>query len=115
MAEIFDLTEAEQSALSAALDAGYRAHAAYAQAIRDFGPAGPIIEVLEAEGRHIKALLTLFAGYGIVPPEDRWKAAPPRFGSFAEACVAALQTDIDNADLYAHLLDRQRSALQQES
>lgn len=99
-----DLSDAELQALAAALDDEYKAHATYDQLIRDFGPVRPFVNIVEAEARHIAALLALFERYGIAPPESRWADKAPRFASVHDACVAGVQGEIDNVRLYDRLL-----------
>jgi len=41
------------------------------QVIRDLGQVRPFISIVEAEARHISALLALFERYGIAPPENK--------------------------------------------
>ena len=59
------LNAAERDALAAALDDEYKSRETYAQVIRDFGELRPFINIVEAEARHIEALLALFKRYGI--------------------------------------------------
>ena len=79
-------------------------HATYDQVIRDFGPARPFINIVEAEARHIAALLTLFENYGLTVPTNPWPQKVPRFDSISAACAAGVQAEIDNAVLYDRLL-----------
>lgn len=94
----------ERQALNDALDDEYKSHATYRQVIADHGPIRPFINIVEAEARHIGALLALFTAYGIAAPADRWTGATPRFTSVHDACVSAVQGEIDNVALYDRLL-----------
>lgn len=94
------LSKSEREALSDALDDEYKAQATYEQVIRDFGEVRPFINIVEAETRHAAALLALFEGYGIAPPENRWSDKAPHYTSVHEACAAAIQGEIDNVALY---------------
>jgi len=98
------LDASEQQALADALDDEYKSHETYAQVIRDFGEVRPFINIVEAEARHIAALLALFDRYGTVPPENRWAGKAPRFKSVHEACLAGVQGEIDNVALYDRVL-----------
>ncbi len=98
------LNAIERQALNDALDDEYKSHATYRQVIADHGPIRPFINIVEAEARHIRALLDLFAAYGIAAPADRWTGATPRFASVRDACVSAVQGEIDNVALYDKLL-----------
>lgn len=98
------LSTPEVQALSDALDDEYKSYATYAQVIADFGPERPFINIVDAEERHFSALLALFATYGITPPSDRWRGNAPRFASLHDACVAAVQGEIDNVAIYDRVL-----------
>ncbi|MBE0621194.1 MAG: DUF2202 domain-containing protein [Burkholderiales bacterium] len=104
MAESIELDRQEERALLAALDDEYKSHATYDQVIRDFGPVRPFVNIVEAEARHIAALVTLFDRYGLPVPPDPWPGKAPRYQSVDAACVAAVQAEIDNAALYDRLL-----------
>jgi len=104
------LDASEQQALADALDDEYKSHETYAQVIRDFGEVRPFINIVEAEARHIAALLALFDRYGTVPPENRWAGKAPRFKSVHEACMAGVQGEIENVALYDRLLASTRRA-----
>ncbi|HKJ07674.1 MAG TPA: DUF2202 domain-containing protein, partial [Gammaproteobacteria bacterium] len=67
-----DLTETEIRVLHEALDDEYRAWATYDQVISDFGEVPPFSNIRGAEARHIQALCTLFARYGLAVPENTW-------------------------------------------
>ena len=94
----------ETDDLLAALDDEYKARATYRQVLADFGDVRPFSNIVEAEQRHIDALLVLFERYGIAVPDDPWPGQAPRFSSFEEACQAGVQDEIDNAALYDRVL-----------
>lgn len=98
------LNDAERRALEDALDDEYKSHAIYAQVVHDFGPQRPFINIVEAEARHVAALLRLFEHYQIVAPVDRWSGNVARYTSISEACTASVQGEIDNVALYDRLL-----------
>lgn len=98
------LTETEIRALNEALDDEYRAFATYEQVLADFGEVQPFNNILEAEGRHIEALLTLFARYGLSVPENRWSANVDSYASLQAACEAGVAAEIANAEIYQRLL-----------
>ena len=98
------LDEREAQALLEALDDEYKAHTTYDQVIHDFGPVRPFINIVEAEARHIAALLTLFERYGLPVPPNPWPGKAPHYPDIDAACVAAVQAEIDNAALYDRLL-----------
>jgi len=98
------LTLQEQQALADALDDEYKSHETYQRVIRDFGPVRPFINIVEAEARHISALLALFEKYVVSPPANRWSEHTPRFAGVHEACVAGVQGEVENVALYDRLL-----------
>jgi len=100
----------ERQTLADALDDEYKSHETYAQVIRDFGEVRPFINIVEAEARHIAALLALFDRYGTVQPENRWAGKAPRFKSVHAACLAGVQGEIENVALYDRLLASTRRA-----
>jgi hypothetical protein len=102
---MIELSEREIAALNEALDDEYRAWATYDQVIRDFGAARPFISIRDAEARHIKALHTLYARYGLTAPENNWPAKTARYGSLQEACEAGVAAEIANGAIYERLLD----------
>lgn len=104
MAESIQLDQQEAQALLEALDDEYKAHTTYDQVILDFGPVRPFINIVEAEARHIAALVKLFERYGLPVPPNPWPGKAPRYQSVDAACVAAVQAEIDNAALYDRLL-----------
>jgi hypothetical protein len=104
MITIATLDDGERRALEAALDDEYKSHATYAQVIRDFGPIRPFINIVDAEARHVAALLAIFDNHGLAAPSDRWTNSVPRFASVHAACVASIQGEIENIALYDRVL-----------
>lgn len=98
------LDDDEQRALHEALEDEYRAWATYDQVIQDFGAVRPFINILEAEARHIEALLTLFRRYELDVPENPWLGNVPRFANAREACEAGIEAELANASLYDRLM-----------
>jgi rubrerythrin len=93
-------------ALREALDDEYRARATYRKVIERFGPVRPFVNILEAENRHVAALLRQFRRLGAPPPADVWQDRVKAPDSLLQACADAVQAEIDNDALYARLLDR---------
>ena len=110
MTDTQPLTPAERQGLADALDDEYKSRATYARVIADFGGVRPFVNIVEAEGRHISALLGLFERYGIAAPPDRWSGSAPGFSSLAEACNEAVQAEIDNGAIYDRILKTTRRA-----
>lgn len=90
--------------LLAAVDDEYKARATYEQVLVDFGDVRPFSNIVEAEQRHIDALVQIFARYGLDVPPDPWPGRVARYGSLSEACAAGVQAEIENAALYDRLL-----------
>jgi hypothetical protein len=80
------------------------ARATYAEVIADFGDVRPFSNIVESEGRHIEALVSLFEYYGVPVPADTWPGRVPRFSSLHEACLAGVAAEVDNGELYERLL-----------
>jgi len=55
-------------ALSEALEDDYLARATYRKVIERFGPVWPFANIVEAENRHVAALLAQFDRLGVTPP-----------------------------------------------
>ena len=92
------------AALNMALDDEYRARATYQAIVDAYGPVTPFANIVQAEQRHIEALLPLFQRYGLAPPYDRWNGnvqVPP---SLQAACEAGVQAEINNYQMYDRLL-----------
>ena len=98
------LTEAEIHALNEALEDEYLAWATYDQVIADFGEVPPFSNIREAEARHIEALCTLFARYGLPVPENPWPGKVTRYASLQAACEAGVAAEIANGEMYERLL-----------
>ena len=104
MRSISALDNTERQALEDALEDEYKAHTTYAQVIQDLGAVLPFLNIVDAETRHVSALLSLFEKCGIAAPPNRWPGKVPRFPSVEEACAAAVQGEINNVALYDRVL-----------
>ncbi len=91
-------------ALIEALDDEYKARATYRYVINTFGPVRPFIHIVEAESRHIQALIPLFHRYGVPVPPDTWEQRIAHPGSIMEACKAGVEAEIENVAMYDRLL-----------
>jgi hypothetical protein len=98
------LTASETDALRAALDDEYRAWTTYDQVIADFGEAPPFSNIRAAEARHIEALCSLYARYGLPVPENPWPGKVARYANLQEARAAGVAAEIENGALYERLL-----------
>lgn len=98
------LSETECRVLHEALDDEYLAWATYDQVITDFGEVRPFTNIRAAEGRHVEALLELYARYGIPVPRNPWPGKVTRYASLQEACEAGVAAEIANGEMYERLL-----------
>ena len=99
-----DFGDGTAAALREALDDEYHARATYRRVIETFGEVRPFANVVEAEERHIGALLALFERYGLDAPPDRWRGCVPAPSSIRDACGAAIEAEIQNVAMYDRLL-----------
>jgi len=102
------LDDTEVQALKDTLDDEYKSRETYAQVIREFGEVRPFINIVEAEARHVSALLNLFEKYNVSPPANRWAGKAPRFSNVHEACAAGVQGEIENVAIYDRALKSTR-------
>ncbi len=93
------------NALIEAINDEYKARATYRAVISKFGEIRPFINIVEAEGRHIDALLPLFAKYNVAIPEDNWYSRIETPTSILDACHLGVEDEIENAEMYDRLLD----------
>ena len=93
------------NALIEAINDEYKARATYQAVIAKFGKIRPFVNIAEAEGRHIDALLPLFAKYNIVVPDDDWDSRIEIPKSVLGACHLGIESEIENAEMYVRLLD----------
>jgi len=100
-----EMSESIRNVLTEAINDEYKARATYRHVIDRFGEIRPFINIIEAEGRHIEALLPLFKKYGIDVPEDNWysRITPPL--TLIDACRTGVEAEIENAEMYSRLLD----------
>jgi hypothetical protein len=97
------LTEAEVSALTAALEDEHRAKALYEQAIADLGSVRPFTQILKAEERHIAAIERVFTRYGMEIPAAEAGGQAQTFATLADACAAGVAAETGNIALYVGL------------
>lgn len=99
------MSENLKSALIEAINDEYKSRASYHAVITKFGEIRPFINIVAAEGRHINALLPLFAKYNIAVPEDTWDLRVTAPETILEACQQGVADELENADMYDRLLD----------
>ncbi|QCS50186.1 DUF2202 domain-containing protein [Picosynechococcus sp. PCC 11901] len=91
-------------ALNEALQDEYKACETYHVVIEKFGAVRPFINIIEAEKRHIRALLPLFRKYQLPIPINPWVNKIPAPATLHEACLAGVQAEIENGEMYKKLL-----------
>ena len=99
------MSEELKSVLTEAINDEYKARATYRLVLREFGKIRPFINIVEAENRHIQALLPLFEKYGFSVPLDDWESRITAPSSVKEACQSGVQAEIENAEMYKRLLE----------
>ncbi len=92
------------NALFEAINDEYKARATYQYVIDTFGSIRPFINIVEAESRHIQALLPLFQKYGVPVPPDTWAQHMSQPESIMDACRAGVEAEIENTEMYDRLL-----------
>lgn len=95
------LPEAVVRALDAALEDERRAFETYRAILGRFEGAHPFVNIVEAEARHIRALLGVYARYGLQPPP--YETLPDEAAltaSLTELCEVGVQAEIENVELY---------------
>jgi hypothetical protein len=99
------MSENLKNALIEAINDEYKSRAAYNAVISKFGEIRPFINIVEAEGRHVQALLPLFTKYNVAVPEDDWNSRIDTPETILDACQLGVKDEIENAEMYDRLLD----------
>ncbi len=102
--ENLEMDQNLMTALTEAMEDEYKARAIYRQVIAAYGEIRPFINIVEAEERHIQALLPLFERYGVPLPEDDWPQRVELPDSVHAACQMGVEAEIENAGMYDRLL-----------
>jgi hypothetical protein len=90
--------------LTEALEDEYKSRSTYRKVIEKFGVVRPFVNIVEAEERHVGALLALFGKYRITPPDDRWPERVTVPDTLEEACRNAVEDEKTNRVMYDRLL-----------
>jgi hypothetical protein len=90
--------------LTLALLDEYKSRATYAKILEKFGPIRPFVNIHEAEGRHVEALIHLFEVYQIEIPVDHWPCHITVPATLKEACQQAVDAEQDNMTMYDRIL-----------
>jgi hypothetical protein len=88
-------------ALSGALENEYKARATYRKVIKRFGSMRPFVNIVEAEDRHVAALLSHFNRLGEVSPPDMWQARVSVPDTLPLGCAEAVRREIENEAMYS--------------
>ncbi len=98
------MSETLTEVLTEAIEDEYKARATYRRVLEKFGEVRPFSNIVEAEQRHIDALLVLFTEYGLRVPADSWPDRVETPETLLAACQAGVAAEIDNAAMYDRLL-----------
>jgi hypothetical protein len=82
----------------------YKSRATYARVMEKFGPVRPFVNIHEAEGRHVGALIRLFEKHGMPVPIDHWPCHVTVPETLAEACRQGVEAEQDNMLMYDRIL-----------
>ncbi|MCH9812875.1 MAG: DUF2202 domain-containing protein [Epsilonproteobacteria bacterium] len=82
----------------------YHAYQTYRKVIETFGPELPFINIIEAEQRHINALIPLLQKYGVALPVDDWYEKIELPQTLVECCEVGVGAEIENIKMYDNLL-----------
>ena len=94
------LSDEAKSAVLAAIDDEYKAHATYSAVIEKLGSVRPFIMIIRAEEQHIASLKAILDKYGIATPSDPWSGKVVTPDTVAAACQIGADAEIANAALY---------------
>lgn len=92
-------------ALQMSLYDEYRAQASYQRILQTFGDVAPFNRIVESETRHIAALIPLFYRYQVPMPVNNWYPLVVPALTLKENCELGVAGEIQNAQMYAHLMD----------
>lgn len=92
-----------EEALKTALTDELHAKAFYTEVLKVYPGAQPFSNIIQAEQKHIDALLALHEKYGLNPALET-KAIDVWTGTKTEACKLGVQAEIENAKLYREKL-----------
>ncbi|MDR9437298.1 MAG: DUF2202 domain-containing protein [Thiohalophilus sp.] len=98
------MSETLTEILTEAIEDEYKARATYRRVLEEFGDVRPFSNIVEAEQRHINALLVLFTEYGLRVPEDNWPDRVETPATLLAACQEGVAAEIGNATMYDRLL-----------
>jgi hypothetical protein len=94
-----------EMALHEAIQDEYKACETYRLVIQKFGPIRPFVNIIEAEKRHIQALVSVYRKYQIPIPINTWENKIKIPETLRESCLAGVEAEIENGEMYKKLLD----------
>lgn len=100
------MSDTIKQVLTEAIHDEFKSRAMYRCVIDKFGEIRPFSNIVQAEGRHVAALLALFAKYQLAVPDDDWDTRVTAPDSIHAACQAAVSAEIENAAMYDRLLEQ---------
>lgn len=100
------MNEKLASILNEAIQDEYKARALYQKVIEKFGEVRPFSNIVEAENRHIQALLPLFELHDLPVPPDDWGSRVEAPSTLLEACQQGVEAEIENMEMYSRLLEQ---------
>ncbi|WP_022701137.1 ferritin-like domain-containing protein [Oceanicaulis alexandrii] len=99
------LTPLQISALAFALEDERKAYKTYGLILDRFAGQRPFVNIIEAENRHIEALLRLYHKFDLDVPTDRTKPDPSAFtASLQDLCAIGVRSERDNVRLFDTVL-----------
>ncbi len=87
----------ERQAPCDALAVVWQSWVPYAQAIANFGPRSPLVNIVEPAKHHFPVLRARTAVFRTLRSKDHRRRNAPRFSDLPAACAAAVQDKIDTA------------------
>ena len=82
----------------------YQAYETYRKVIDTFGNVKPFSNIIDAEMRHINALIPLLEKYGVPLPINNWADKIELPNTLVECCEVGVAGEIDNVGMYDNLL-----------
>jgi len=99
------LRKSSVEALQVLLEDGRKTEALYAAVIKKHGEVRPFSNIIQAERHHQRALEGLMQAHGVEVPPNLWQSKTAKSpDSFAAACQASAQAEIENVALYDQLM-----------
>jgi hypothetical protein len=85
-------------------DGEYAAFATYQAVIEEYGQVEPYASILQAESRHVDALIRQLERLGVDVPENPYLGTIPTPTNLQDAAEAEAQAEVLNVELYDYLI-----------